>query len=478
MLQEAAEGGEEALGLSSFPPRSTRHDPHPGSGVGQAVEARKTSPLEKGAGPAGRVPAGDDEDRDVRELESMLMGLEAEEELESVPVVRLDADTDLAAAAASANKAEVSGAHEAVWAGGVATPPEAAAQTQTTHPGSPLPVEGAATLVSHADPGPRSTGSHSPLAFTIEEDGDDNKVQASNLGSRHCCSPPGSPSTAVASAAAADVESTRELLGSIAATLSPSAPDGGTGETGSNPGGSLSATKSELALVDLMDGAEGEPGGLSAAAAGLLRDPGDNSESSRRQLERTHDTYGVKEEALSQPGRGDFDNAQPAGSTAFGSSDTAGMIDGSRGNRSGGGGAGGVRGGDGAPGSQRRDGFSSSGATLMSGDIGKASATTGAAIPGPTAPASAPASGDIMREVPGDNSTAKDKLGVSSSARASKILRADPVFSLGHDRWVTCGFTSAHTFGRGKPGEASVGRALRDASNVLALDNVNYFLAK
>ncbi|CAN0049048.1 unnamed protein product, partial [Hapterophycus canaliculatus] len=45
-------------------------------------------------------------------------------------------------------------------------------------------------------------------------------------------------------------------------------------------------------------------------------------------------------------------------------------------------------------------------------------------------------------------------------------------------RWLTCGFTSAHTVGRGGQEADSVGRALRDSASVLALDSMNYFLAR
>lgn len=486
MLQEAAEGGEEALGLATFSTgRSTRrHDPNAGSGVGigRAVEAaaaaKKSSPIidekKKGVGLArvaggGGLPAttadddhnDEDQDRDVRELESMLMGLDAEEEEEedlvNVPVVRLDAaeGADLAAAAAAASvtadKERVSSSSdEAGQAGGVAVappPPEAAAMpTQTVSSGSSSsPAGGAAaaaaataasTLVSEVNPAPRRADSHSPLAFTIEEeDGDrddDDKVRASSFVADPSSTPLGSPSAAAAAAAAAaDLESTRELLGSIAAaTLTPSAPGGGDGQTGSNSGNPLGpVTKSELALVHLMEEDHGEPGGPSssaaaAATAGLLQAPGTNSESlPPRPLGRAHGTDGgVKEGLISQPGRSGFDDALSAAeSKAFGSSDTAGVTGG--GSSSGGGGD----------------------------------------------------------DVPGDSSIAnKDELGALHSAGAAGRIcrRADPVFSLGHDRWVTCGFTSAHTVGRGKPGEASVGRALRDASSVLALDSVNYFLAR
>ena len=67
-------------------------------------------------------------------------------------------------------------------------------------------------------------------------------------------------------------------------------------------------------------------------------------------------------------------------------------------------------------------------------------------------------------------------LSASAAARARAAV-ASPVFSLGHERWVTCGFASGLTVSRAGHTDA-VGRALRDASSVLALDGVNYFLAR
>lgn len=53
-----------------------------------------------------------------------------------------------------------------------------------------------------------------------------------------------------------------------------------------------------------------------------------------------------------------------------------------------------------------------------------------------------------------------------------------PVFSLDHERWITCGF-AIDDFGlTSGDHEAQIGRALRGASTVLALDGINYFLAR
>ncbi|CAM9447701.1 unnamed protein product, partial [Scytosiphon promiscuus] len=63
-------------------------------------------------------------------------------------------------------------------------------------------------------------------------------------------------------------------------------------------------------------------------------------------------------------------------------------------------------------------------------------------------------------------------------AGGGAVAEKEAPFSLGHRRWLTCGFTSAHTVGREGQEAESVGRALRDSASVLALDNMNYFLAR
>lgn len=66
--------------------------------------------------------------------------------------------------------------------------------------------------------------------------------------------------------------------------------------------------------------------------------------------------------------------------------------------------------------------------------------------------------------------------GVSLVAKKKRVS-LPPAFSLGHERWVTCGFTAGFTASKGGH-EACVARALRGTSTVLALDSVNYFLKR
>lgn len=436
MMQEAAERGEEAFGFAHVStPAIAQHDRSPRRGVG--TDELEDAPLlgKNAAAPAsgvfeGKKTPSPDEDRDVRELESMLMGLEAEEELDNnVPVVQLAADGEevgLAAAAAADNSV-------------VALPRIRDREG-----------EGGALLASEAGQNLPRVGRHSPVAFTIEEDGNDGNSSISNdpaeapttLGVSPSLSP--AASAAAAAASAADLESTRELLGSITATLNPSATDGGNGEVVSESGALLRVTRSELALVNLMEEAGEEPGGLSEAVP--LRPPGDNNPES---------TPVAGEVSLSRSG---FDDALSAGSAALAAGDgDAGM----NGGGTSGSGSGGVGGSGPRPG----------GAAASHERVGSSGGGNGSVLEG-------------LGKVPGrTNSAPRGTAAAAEQGRALNSLsgpRAGPVFSLGHDRWVTCGFTSVHTVGRGgqDAASASVGRALRDASSVLALDNVNYFMAR
>lgn len=413
ILEEAAEGGEEALGFSHFSTLATAHrqdhSSHRGTGT---TEFKNLSLLgEDAAAPAMGVPGRKtpalDEDRDVRELESMLMGLEAEEELDNnVPVVHLTADgkeADLAQ--------EVS-----------AESSSAAFRTDRDRDGD------GGVLVSEADQNPSTVGSYSPVAFTIDEDASD-AAQAPTLGGSSSLSPAASAAAAAAAAATADLESTRELLGSITATLTPSAPDGGNGEIDSESGDPLRVTRSELALVNLMKEAEQEPGGLSELP---LRPPSDNVESALSRL---------------QPGQSSFDDALLARRVPFASGEgDVGMNGGSS--------------------SQRAFGATTSHERVDPSGSGSSFRLEG--------PVNVPAREKSAPE--GTTTTAAAEYG--RVLRSSSAPRGEPVFSLGHDRWVKCGFTSAHAVGREGQDEASIGRALRDASSVLALDSVNYFLAR
>lgn len=438
MLLEAAERGEDAVGLV---PLSVR-DGKDGSG-GNTRQAARAAAGDGGARQRNKVPAAVDEDRDVRELESMLMGLEAEEEdYENIPFAELTADgeAELAEAAASADKEEEDVEACIVVAG------EGAERSKTTPESPPAAASGigegnrgSGATMPGANDGVDSGSRNTSPAFTIGEDvdeGDAGRLQASTT---ETTSPP-------PIASASDLESTEALLGSIADTLTPAA-DAGDGDPESDAGRPLLATRSELALVNLMEEAEQKPGVL--AGAGESRLPGGGtSESSLRSSSGGIGGAGDGGAAGRHPNRGGqsgFDDVLSVGSTAFGSSDAAGK--------------GGVGSGSGT--SVVGDG---------DGPVGETSRT------GAVRPAAAAAS-----YATGDDKTAAAGLSEYSAAAAGKTESAppaSPVFSLGHERWVTCGFTSAHTVGRRDEEDASVGRALRDASSVLALDSINYFLAR
>ena len=66
----------------------------------------------------------------------------------------------------------------------------------------------------------------------------------------------------------------------------------------------------------------------------------------------------------------------------------------------------------------------------------------------------------------------------ATSARAASREAKKPPFSLGHERWITCGFAVDDYGLSSGDRDAHVGRALRGASTVLALDGINYFLAR
>lgn len=434
MLQEAAEGSDEALGFVNFSAPSTaqwQDQTAPRGGAG-AAELKSLSSRGEGAAAAARAlggasrdkTPGPDEDRDVRELESMLMGLEAEEELgNNVPVMQLTADGE---------EEQGAGLAAAAPAG------DSLAAIRADRDGE---GEGEGrVLASEAGEKRARVGSHSPVAFTIEEDNDDD-AKASTLGGSASVSPTAS---AAAAAAVAELESTRKLLGSITATLTPeSAPSGGSGEVEAESGGPLPATRSELALVNLMEQAGEEPGGLSELP---LRPPSDKVESTGGD--------GLGKLPNLQPGQSSFDDALLAGSSppvSGGDGGDVGMHSDTSGRVSGGSGS--QRPHGATPGHERA-GYSGAGSSLMLEGIGHVRARTASA--------------------PGATTAAED----SRESGSSSAPRREPVFSLGHDRWVKCGFTSAHTVGREGQHEESVGRALRDASSVLALDSVNYFLTR
>lgn len=456
MLLEAAERGEDAVGLVPLPAT----DDKDGGGRSTRHAAAPAAAGDGGTRHSNKVPAGVDEDRDVRELESMLMGLEAEEEdYDNIPFAELTAEgeAELAEAAASADKEEEEeacfvAAGEGAEKGETAPePPPAASSVGEGIRGSE------ATMLEANDGVDRGGGGGSrntSPAFTIGEDADEGDAAGLQASTTETSPPP--------VASASDLESTQALLGSIADTLTPAAA-AGDGDPGSDAGRPLLATRSELALVNLMQEAEQEPAVL--AGAGESGPPGPTSESSPRSSSGGIGGAGGgggSGRHRSRGGQSGFDDVLSVGSTAFGSSDAAGK--------------GGVGSGSGDNprhhDGTKAGGVGGSGAGSTDGSSAAEISRKGAVQP--DAAAASYAAEDAKTAAAGLSESSMAAAGRSESAPPA----ASPVFSLGHERWVTCGFTSAHTVGRREEEEASVGRALRDASSVLALDSMNYFLAR
>ncbi|CAN0563937.1 unnamed protein product, partial [Ectocarpus sp. 12 AP-2014] len=275
MLLEAAERGEDAVGLVPLPTREDKD----GGGRSARHDAAPAAAGDGGTRHSNKVPAAVDEDRDVRELESMLMGLEAEEEdYENIPFAEFTADgeAELAEAAASADKEEEEKAcfvadDEGAEKGETAPEqPPAASSLGEGNRGSEATMSGANDGGDRGGVGGDSRNT-SP-AFTIGEDADDGDAGGLQPSTAKTASPQ-------PTASASDLESTQALLGSIADTLTPAAA-AGDGDRGSDAGRPLLATRSELALVHLMEEAEQEPGVL--AGARESGPPGPTSESSPR----------------------------------------------------------------------------------------------------------------------------------------------------------------------------------------------------
>lgn len=426
MLQEAAEGGAEALG---FTPSTAW--PHHGDGQlsrpGNNISA---------APPGGGEVVTDevDEDRDVRELESMLLDLEAEEEgFDNAPIADLTPEECAELAAAAATDALDGGPANRL---GESSPVDGAAAAAAQSSGQGTESEARTSETAAAAAAAAGSGSqHAPLAFTIEEDdGQDEGARAASDSGTSPSSRPAPPS------AGDDFESTRALIGSIADSLAPlAAPGGGDADAdGGEGGGLLAATPSELALVSLMEEAEEEPGGLLPA-------PDNGNSGTHRGIAgegnaAAHGSPGVAESGCGFAERrrlGSFDDALSAGSMAVGSlSEKAGAT--------------------------TKGGSVNNGNSPLAPDSGGASSLT---------------FGGTTR-VPTTESSASGSSQADSAGPPTAVAEEAAPFSLGHRRWVTCGFTSAHTVGRGGQEAESVGRALRDSSSVLALDNMNYFLAR
>ena len=253
ILEKDALGGEEALGL----------DPSTASGTGVA------------AGPR-------DEDRDVRELENMLLGLEGADAVGSAAggtdgVPELSAPEGAEDVLVGPLEATEHSTREAVGVGGAVHSIDE-------------PAAASSAAATAEKPGVESIPSPS-LAFTIEDEGDTHQGIATLT----------TTTAAAAAASHSEDESIQDLLGSIADTLTPSSSGGGGDHESYQPQTKLRAppmTPSEMALVELMEEAGEEAGELLGAG-------------SRAVVGRA------------SAGSGVFDDAFDEGSTAVGSRETA-----------------------------------------------------------------------------------------------------------------------------------------------------------
>lgn len=304
--------------------------------------APKTTNRTAQQGPLAEAPASSlasesrDEDSDVRELENMLMGMEEASDSIGAPSVEAGVEGLTEGKTVVLDGKNARGEVKE-WGGGV----------------SPVPSPS--------------------VTFTIEEEFDrTTKVEP-------LCSP-----------RACEDDNTRELLGSIAATLTPLATEGEEGwyplqeQEGQRSQSPLLMTPSEMALVEIMEEAGEESGELLGAGSRAPVPPpvGDVKSNKAGSVRRVES-------------RGAFDDALAEGSRATGSRPNKDVVD-----------------------------------------------TPAAACAGAT------------RE------------------------KKKPPFSIDHERWITCGF-SVDDFGlTSGDHEAQISRALRGASTVLALDGINYFLAR
>lgn len=301
-----------------------------------------------------------------------------------------------------------------------------------------------------ASTGDGVTGS-GQVAFTIDEDYEEKVAARGDPGFHATEEKPGTAarktlphhasSGSISSVASADYESTKKLLGSIAASLTPDDPEL---EDVYRP---LSMTKSELALVKLMDEGGEESGKILAAtlASQGRRHGGSNGGRSGG------------EESSSLSG---FDESLRSHSTATGSVSSSGDL------------GGGVA----TPSGDREDatslqlqGAGSSRDKPTSAERG-CDARTRSASPRQGVDQVADRTGTL-----GADAQAGNARPASLKPGGRSEPSEDPKFTLGDLRWIRCGFAPGMVLNKG--GHASaVGRALRAAGSVLALDSVNYFL--
>lgn len=533
IIQETEMEGEEAVGRRPSP--VTRSSPKTVAGTNTVAGFANTRPhsnpsigadgvaskhSDRGEIAAGRRPGGasrasagatTDEDRDARELESMLMGLEIDREEPSwaagrdhsgnTPVVDLTGEELGDAAVVGRGPGEEGaskqqspsppalggsvvgpaglGGHAVAGEGvlgdtirgasGSASGVEESFTIQDWDfggaPGEPSSsrrgdsgladgvlaggdgLGGRATTAAHQD-------DRSPAPFTIS----DVEGEAED-GERALRSKNPAAAAAAAAAASADADLTRDLLGSIAETLTPSASaEARDGAPDSPP--LLLVTKSELSLVNLMAEAGEESGELLGAGS---RAPEDESPRLEAVVvagrEALAPVFGAEGEGA---GAGRRQGRRPApferSSSAF---DDALFGEGSEAHT-------GVSADDGLA-ARFEGGVSSPSRGGGGGGVKEAVVEAGRGVKALSARGKVLMSG-VGRKVGRGGGASDGAVGHSHAAAA-------PVFSLGHERWVTCGFASSLTVSRAGH-EDAVGRALRDASSVLALDSMNYFLSR
>lgn len=355
ILEEDASRAEEAVGLKPSPspvPKTT-----------DKTEQQEELAEAPASSVAGSSRESRDEDADVRELENMLMGLEEATDSVGAPSV----------------EASVEGSQEGLTEGSSARRGKTVVLDGKNARGEVggLQVQELGGGVSPVlSPG---------LTFTIEEEFDSTTAKTATT-----VEPLRSPR-------ACEDESTRELLGSIAATLTPLVTEGEEGDeewyplqqkerqrSPSRSRSPLLMTPSEMALVELMEEAGEESGELlGAGSRAPVPPPVDDKNHKAGSVRRVES-------------RGAFDDALAEGSRAAGSRPSNDVV-------------------------------------------------------------ATPA--------------------VASASAAQEKHKKSP-FSLGHERWITCGFV-VDDFGLSSGDhEAQIGRALRGTSTVLSLDGINYFLAR
>lgn len=376
-----------------------------------------------------------DEDQDVRELESMFLGVDSSGSGEWT-----GEGNDPGKVSGTVTRGDVAAVQEGVSVrkGGMAL-----AQSLSKQGSDDDEVL------------PRS----SQLEFTIDEDFDSSDAKREIS--------PRTDEQAHASSAL-EFESTEELLGSIAATLTPE-----TEAAGNSGQSTLAMTKSELALVNLMTEAGEESGEflatpMASAASGAL--------STERDIRQGHPPLPTVSRGHNRRDEGSvaYDASREGGGL---SSFKSGFDDTLEGHAMA---TGSVR----SLGSRRSD---AGGATSGHGSVAPVK-TEGSGVPTSSKIVEAKSTGasDIDRllihskssgsdSVDTEDATGKDERVMLKKATSSSSSERADKFSLGHSRWMTCSFASGLVLDKG--GHASsVGRALRAAGSVLALDSINYFL--